>query len=92
MKRVLFLAALFTAGTAFAWGDDVYVNGHFRQDGSYVQPHVRSAPNNSMFDNYSTQGNTNPYTGQSGRLSPYGSSFGGGTYGTGSTGSRRRGW
>lgn len=27
---------------------------------------MRSSPNNNRFDNYSTQGNTNPYTGERG--------------------------
>ncbi len=41
---------------------DIYVNGYFRKDGTYVSGHYRSAPNNSFYDNYSTKGNINPYT------------------------------
>lgn len=48
-----------------------YVNGYFKQDGTYVQPHVRTNPDNSRLNNYSTQGNTNPYTGQQGTVDPY---------------------
>lgn len=51
--------------------EDVYVGGYFRKDGTYVQPHHRTAPNNSTLDNYSTKGNTNPYTGQKGTIDPY---------------------
>jgi hypothetical protein len=28
------------------------VKGHYRNDGTYVQPHVRSAPNSMRSDNY----------------------------------------
>jgi hypothetical protein len=42
------------------------VNGYIRKDGTYVQPYMRSSPNAYKFDNYSSQGNTNPYTGQRG--------------------------
>jgi len=51
------------AGTACA---DEYVNGYYRSDGSYVAPHYRSSPNRHRYDNYSSQGNTNPYTFQPG--------------------------
>jgi hypothetical protein len=49
---------------------DVYVRGHTRSDGTYVQPHYRTNPNNSTYDNYSTRGNTNPYTGRAGTVDP----------------------
>ena len=48
-----------------------YVNGYVRSDGTYVQPHFRSSPNSTQYDNYSTRGNTNPYTGQRGSSNPY---------------------
>lgn len=53
-----------------AHGKDVYVDGHFRQDGTYVQPHHRSAPDSNPYNNYGTQGNSNPYTGQQGTVQP----------------------
>lgn len=45
---------------------DVKVKGYYRKDGTYVQPHTRSSPNKTKNDNYSTQGNVNPHTGESG--------------------------
>lgn len=45
---------------------DVYVNGYYRRDGTYVQPHYRTALNRTRNDNYSTRGNVNPYTGERG--------------------------
>lgn len=49
----------------------VNVDGYYRRDGTYVQPHHRTQPDNSLLNNYSTQGNVNPYTGQSGTVDPF---------------------
>lgn len=32
--------------------DDVYVGGYSKRDGTYVEPHYRSAPNANKWDNY----------------------------------------
>lgn len=73
---------------------DEYVNGYTRSNGTYVEPHYRSSPNNTAYDNWSTKGNVNPYTGQEGTRNPYGSSGSSsyGLYGSGSSsfGSSRR--
>lgn len=64
MKTIIALAlAAAFATPALA---DQYVKGHTRSDGTYVAPYVRSSPNNVQYDNYSTKGNTNPYTGERG--------------------------
>lgn len=47
------------------------VKGYVKKDGTYVQPHFRSAPNGTKLDNYSTKGNTNPYTGKKGTVDPF---------------------
>jgi hypothetical protein len=57
--------ALVSFGTALAQSDH-YVSGYTRKDGTYVAPHYQTNPNNARADNYSTQGNVNPYTGQPG--------------------------
>lgn len=62
---VALLAAL--ASSAFA---QVHVNGYTKSNGTYVQPHMRSSPNSTTLDNYSTKGNVNPYTGQAGTKNP----------------------
>ncbi len=41
---------------------DTRVKGYYRKDGTYVKPHWRSSPNSSVWDNWSTKGNVNPYT------------------------------
>lgn len=43
---------------------DTFVNGHFRRDGTYVEPHYCSTPDGNFRNNWSTRGNVNPYTGQ----------------------------
>ena len=45
---------------------DKSVKGYVRKDGTYVSPHVKSNPNSQRFDNYSSRGNVNPYTGGQG--------------------------
>ena len=42
----------------------VHVNGYYRKNGTYVQPHMRSSPDNNPYNNYSYPGNVNPYTGK----------------------------
>ena len=65
MKLVFCLLALFAATGASEAGS-TSVKGYARSDGTYVQPHMRSTPNSTRFDNYSTKGNSNPYTGKTG--------------------------
>jgi hypothetical protein len=47
-----------------------YVKPHVRKDGTYVQGHYRSDTNSTDRDNWSTRGNSNPYTGQQGTRTP----------------------
>lgn len=50
---------------------DNYTRGYTKQNGTYVQPHYQTAPDRNPYNNYSTQGNSNPYTGQAGTRDPY---------------------
>ena len=68
MKTLAIIAVTLAAGTAFA---QTHVDGYIKRDGTYVAPHVRSNQNGTKIDNYSSQGNSNPYTGQSGSVNPY---------------------
>lgn len=74
MKRTFVLFAC-----AFLFGVSIYgqtwVNGYYKSDGTYVQGHYKSNSNGSVYDNYSTKGNTNPYTLQQGTKNPYNSSL-----------------
>ena len=67
MKSTLGIVIFCLSATALA----AQVDGYVRKDGTYVAPHMRSNPNSSRMDNYSTQGNMNPYTGQMGSVNPY---------------------
>lgn len=64
---VSLVVGLVVAGEAMA---QQRVQGYNRQDGTYVQPYTRSAPDNSYNNNYGVRGNTNPYSGQTGTASP----------------------
>lgn len=46
------------------------VNGYFKNNGTYVDTHQRSKRNKTEFDNWSTRGNYNLYTGKRGSRSP----------------------
>ena len=71
MRNLLLMAAMIAGGFATVATAQVHVRGYVRKDGTYVAPHVRSAPNNTTLDNYSTKGNVNPYTGQQGTVDTY---------------------
>ena len=57
-------------GGGHSRGGDTHIGGHTRRDGIYVQPHNRTSPNSTQRDNYSSKGNTNPYTGKPGTRTP----------------------
>ena len=57
MKSLLFAVALSVSGSAFS--KDVQVDGYFKQDGTYVAPHHRTAPDRNPNNNYGVIGN--PY-------------------------------
>lgn len=47
-----------------------HVNGHFKKNGTYVQPHHATNPNHTQRDNYSSKPNVNPYNGKQGAKEP----------------------
>jgi len=85
------MIALIAVGTVIpAFGQDRhYTGGYYRKDGTYVNGHYSTNPNDSRNDNWSTKGNYNPYTGKEGTVDPNrgtghtGSSFGNGRKGYG---------
>ena len=62
-KLLLVLALLLTTLSACYAG---WVSGYTRSDGTYVNGYNRSDSNGTVRDNYSYEGNTNPYTGKEG--------------------------
>ena len=65
------LFALVVAFAALAASAQTYVAPYIKQDGTLVQGHYKTTPNTTKADNYSSQGNSNPYTGQQGKVDPY---------------------
>jgi len=66
MKKLL-LTFAFAVIAQFSFGQThVHVNGFYKKDGTYVQPHYRTSPNSTVMDNWSTYPNVNPYTGNVG--------------------------
>ncbi len=76
MNKFILALTLIASLAAFNAKADVYVDGYTRKDGTYVQPHHRFSPDSTPNNNWSTQGNTNPYTGEQGTkpIQPYGGS------------------
>lgn len=71
MKRTVpFLVLSLLAGAALAQGSHA-VKGYVKKDGTYVAPTIKTNPNDTKLDNYSTKGNVNPATGRAGTVDPY---------------------
>jgi hypothetical protein len=68
MRTAILLFALLSSFWAVAQVNpqNNYVDGYYKSDGSYVEGHYRTNPNGTVYDNYSTYPNVNPYTGQQG--------------------------
>lgn len=73
MQRTLLLASiLLVAGvTEAAAQRPEYVPPQVRRDGTFSDGHFRTSPNGTRLDNYSTRGNTNPFTGERGSRPAY---------------------
>ena len=68
MWKLMFISTLFSMVSVSAQAGDTYVRGYMRRDGQYVAPYHRTTQDNSINNNYGTQGNLNPYTGRSGAV------------------------
>ena len=58
-----------TYGTSSSYNttpDSRQTNGYTKQNDTVVAPYNSTVPDNTNLNNYSTQGNTNPYTGSTG--------------------------
>jgi opacity protein-like surface antigen len=72
LKKLIVTAALIALGASSAIAQrTTRVDGYVRKDGTYVAPHVRTTPNTTTSDNWSTRGNVNPYNGKEGTVDPY---------------------
>ena len=75
MKKII-ISIVFALTLINTVAADVWVDGYFRSDGTYVKGHYRSSPDSSVTNNWSYSGNTNPYTGEVGSNSYGSSTFG----------------
>lgn len=66
MVKLILLVGLLSSSASNA--SDVYVNGYYKSNGTYVNAYHRTSPDNTPNNNYGTAGNVNPYTGNNGRL------------------------
>ena len=55
MKKVIITLTALVSLMAFTHTSQatVFVDGYFKSNGTYVAPHIRTSPNNSIYDNYS---------------------------------------
>lgn len=60
----LILALLLSPPCAGQVQAQVWVDGYYRDDGTYVEGHLRTEPDGSPYNNYSYPGNYNPNTGE----------------------------
>lgn len=65
------LGLVISALAVSAMAAETHVEGHTTKDGVYVPPHYRTTPDASRGNNWSSQPNVNPHTGQSGTVNPY---------------------
>jgi hypothetical protein len=66
----ILLASAAFIGPACAKGGSVAVHGYVRSNGTYVAPHVRTAPDSTRYNNWSSKPNVNPYSGKAGTIDP----------------------
>lgn len=52
-------------------GGNTHVKGYVKKNGTYVAPHTKTSPDKSKTNNWSSKGNSNPYTGKEGTKDPY---------------------
>lgn len=73
MKYMIACMAIVASATAASaqYQAPVRVQGHTTRNGTYVQPHMRTAPNETRTDNWSSRPNVNPYNGKAGTADPY---------------------
>lgn len=69
-KFFILLAFVFALGISNA--EAKYQRGYYKPStGKYVSGHFKTSSDYTRYNNYSTKGNTNPYTGKKGYKSPY---------------------
>ena len=63
-SKIIFAIALLFALNGNA---QTFVPGYMKKDGTWVEGYYKTNPNKTIRDNFSTEGNYNPYTGKEGK-------------------------
>ena len=75
MKKLLLVLVLLVGLISFSASTEARttrVRGYYKPSTNrYVAPHYKTTPNRTKFDNFSTKGNYNPYTGKKGTVNPF---------------------
>ena len=67
MKKLILTFVMALIGVVAYSQNVVYVTTYIKANGTVVEGHYRSDKNNTVIDNWSTKGNINPYTGETGK-------------------------
>lgn len=71
MHWLLLISLLLLGVATSVEAKTVRVRPYTKRNGQLVPPHHRSSPNRSKADNWSSRGNSNPYTGKRGSKDPF---------------------
>lgn len=68
MKKILIIFTALFMFNMFAMNTFAYkhVRGYFKSNGTYVAPYYKTSPDSYKYNNWSTNGNYNPFTGKRG--------------------------
>ena len=70
MKKIFIIMTFALSGLMAHAQNVIFVSGHIKSNGTFVQGHYRTVSNHTVMDNFSTCTNINPYTGQMGQKHP----------------------
>jgi hypothetical protein len=71
MRKVLCALIALSFAVPVSAGGTHSVRGYTRSDGTYVAPHMQTNPDSPRTNNWSYEGNVNPYNGRVGTANPY---------------------
>lgn len=70
LATCLCISNAFAKKDSSSLGGSHSVNGYVKKNGTYVQPHQATNPNQTQKDNWSSKPNVNPYNGKPGTKEP----------------------
>ncbi|MFH0735695.1 MAG: hypothetical protein V1773_13895 [bacterium] len=71
MKALMYLLLLIFFVSNIDIFAQTWVDGYYKKDGTYVSGYLKSNSNETKIDNYSTKGNINPFSLETGTKDPY---------------------